>query len=127
MPTAVASTSRLRHENNLEKDILATGPLRTKSKKRKARRDEDEEQGYVDAKSSRKILKIGQELQNEDIEAESPRPSHDPFAFESRFPDGEDEEEFGKYDNEEDWGDEDDEIVEEVVRRQRLYCKSMVC
>ena len=121
MPGTIASTSRPRHENNLEKDILATGPLRIKSKKRKARKDEDEDLGYVDAKSSRKILKIGQELQNEDVETQALKlPSHDPFAFESRFPDAEEEEDLEKYDDEEAWGDEEDEIVEEVVRRQHI-------
>lgn len=119
MPATIASATKPRHENTLEKDILATGPLRVKSKKRKARKDEDEDLGYVDAKSSRKILKIGQELQNEDTETQSLKaPSHDPFAFESRFPDVQEEkEDFGNYDDEEEWGDEEDEIVEEVVRR----------
>ena len=129
MPTAVANASRFRHENNLEKDILATGPLRTKSKKRKTQREEDDDLGYVDAKSSRKILKIGQELQNEDAEAQSTKPPlQDPFAFETRFPDGQEEQDFEKYDDddEEGWGDEEDEIIEEAVRETETFTSSLL-
>jgi essential nuclear protein 1 len=116
MSAAVAGSARFRHENPLEKDILATGPLRTKSKKRKAKREDDAEDGYIDSRASRKILKIGQELEEEDRQAREVTKTYDPFAFESRFPE-EEEEDFSKYDDDEAWGDEEEEIVEEVVSR----------
>ena len=122
MPAAVTGSSRFRHDNPLEKDILATGPLRTKMKKRKAKRDEDDEEAlFVDSKASRKILKIAQELQDED-QAARPLPlSKDPFAVESRFPEGnQEEEDLDKYEHDDEaWGDEEDE-VEELVRKS--YC-----
>lgn len=113
----MAPTSRSRSARRLaplEEDLTATGPLRHRSKKRKAR-PEDDGGGYVDSRSSRKILKIGQDLADEEqqeIGAAAPNPA---FTFESRFggasaSEGED----GRYDDEA-WGDEEDEIVEEDV------------
>ena len=129
MPAAVAGPSRFRHENPLEKDILATGPLRTKTKKRKAKQDEDDEEAkFIDSRASRKILKIGQELQDEDQAARPLPPSKDPFAFQSRFPEEDQEEEdLEKYEHDDEaWGDEEDEEVEEVVR-ESLCIKEPHC
>ena len=69
----------------LAEDVAETGILRTKSKKRKLNaNNEDEEPSYVDSRASRKILRIGRELQDEaeadDVTAR-PNPA---FAFESR-------------------------------------------
>ena len=113
----MAPTSRSRSARRhapLEEDIVATGPLRQRSKKRKARL-EDDGSDYVDSRSSRKILKIGQDLADEEQRenvAAAPNPA---FTFESRFGGtSEPEEEDGQYDDEA-WGDEEDDIVEEVV------------
>ena len=68
----------------LEDDLLATGPLRPKSNKRKARRGDDEGERFVDSKSSRKILKIGRDLHDEDEELSTEDAPDNAFAFESR-------------------------------------------
>ncbi|ATZ50576.1 Bcenp1 [Botrytis cinerea B05.10] len=102
-----------RRHNPLEADLTASGPLKTKSGKRKSR-NEDEEEKFVDSKSSRRILKIGQELADEDeAETQAAKPNA-AFNFDSRFEneDEEDEPEFGDEDGEE-WGD-DDEVPELV-------------
>lgn len=68
----------------------------------------------MDSKSSRKILKIGQDLADE-VDGESiVQPSNPAFAFESRFGD-EEAAEAGQDDDEEAWGDEDEVVVEEIV------------
>lgn len=115
MPSTVKGAARYRHEAPLENSILASGPLRTASKKRKAKRDDAEDgDGYVDSKSSRKILKIGQELEEEERKAKQATQHTSAFAFESRFDGGESgQEDQTNYDDEEEWGDED-EIVEEI-------------
>ena len=120
MAPSSRSRSARRHAP-LEEDLTATGPLRHRSKKRKAR-PEDDGSGYVDSRSSRKILKIGQDLADEEQQetvAAAPNPA---FTFESRFggtsePEEEDDD---RYDDEA-WGDDEDEVVEEVVcSRQTL-------
>ncbi|KAL8904976.1 MAG: hypothetical protein Q9207_002929 [Kuettlingeria erythrocarpa] len=109
---SVSSRNGHRHKP-LSEDIVATGPLRTKSKKRKTRPDDDENK-YVDTKSSRKILKIGQDLADE-VDGESIiQPPNPAFAFESRFGDEEEAAEVGQDDDEEAWGDEEEDIVEEI-------------
>ena len=100
-------------------DLVATGPLRTKSKKRKARSDEEPEKSYVDSQSSRKILKIGQELQeeeDEELKAGLPNPA---FAFDSRLgggsgSDSKEELDRRKYEDEDAWGSEEEGTVEAV-------------
>ena len=99
----------------LEQDILQTGPLRNKSNKRKAR-PEAEDGGYVDSRSSRKILRIGQELADEEEQARIAAAPNPAFSFESRV--GRDtaaEEAIEQYDDKDAWGDEDD-VLEENVR-----------
>ena len=112
-PSRSRSKSRNRHAP-LEEDILKTGPLKTKSNKRKSR-PETEERGYVDARSSRKILKIGQDLAEEEQQenlAIAPNPA---FTFESRFGGIEPLKEEKLYDDDgEAWGDEEEEI-EQIV------------
>ena len=114
-PSRSRSKSRNRHVP-LEEDILKTRSLKTKSNKRKAR-PETEGDGYVDSRSSRKILKIGQELA-EEVQAENVAAAPNPaFTFQSRYG-GEDaqEEDTTQYDDDDDaWGDEED-VVEEIVR-----------
>lgn len=105
--------------------MTSVGHIRTqpsKKNKRKSRTDEDREDGerFVDAKQSRKILQIGQELADEDASeqkaarGETSGKINHAFDFESRLegdePVSDDEDKFG----EDEWGDEDEE-VEEVV------------
>ena len=107
-----------RHSQSLADEIVSAGLVNAKSKKRKARSEtEDEEARYVDSRLSRKILKIGQDLADEELEnTETARPNS-AFTFDSRFTadivsdDDDDALEMG----DDTWGDEEDEIVEEVV------------
>lgn len=125
MPKATSSRSAAvgRRHNPLAEDIVATGHLRThssKNSKRKSQSDEDQDDGerFIDAKMSRKILQIGQELADED--AAEQRTSlgniaakdNTAFDFESRFEDDEafsDDEKF----QDDPWGDEEE--IEQVV------------
>lgn len=120
MPKATTPSSGERRHVPLADDLLATGHLRTKSSKRKSRSDENDEDHYIDAKTSRKILQIGQDLADEDA-AHTRTDSTDEietnaaFNFDSRFTAEEesDDEDAQKYGDDE-WGDEVEE-VEEVV------------
>ena len=115
MAPSSRSRSQRRHVP-LEQDLTATGPLRTRSKKRKSR-PEDADGGYIDSKSSRKILKIGQDLVDEERQENAESAPNPAFTFESRFgaESGSDEGD-APHDDEEAWGDEEDDVVEEVVR-----------
>lgn len=110
-----------RHDPLVE-EYAPSYPFKQKTfhKKRKSRSDGDEgEEQIVDTKASRKILRIGQELAEEDDaqsrkkhESGAPNPA---FAFDSRFGgDVESEEEGATY---EEWEDED-EVEEEVCARK---------
>lgn len=122
MPKATSSrAAAARRHNPLADDITSAGHLRTQSGKKGKRQsgDEDEEgengQRFVDAKMSRKILQIGQELAEEDAAEQKlalgsePKPNT-AFEFDTRFEDeplSDDE----KFPNDE-WVDDE---VEEVV------------
>jgi essential nuclear protein 1 len=126
MPKATTprSAAATRRHNPLAEDILTGGHLRTqpsKKNKRKSRAEEDHEDGerFIDAKMSRKILQIGQELADEDeaeqkaARGQTGEKVNTAFDFESRFEDEEflsDDDERFKDDQ---W--EDEEEVEEVV------------
>lgn len=102
-----------RRHNALENDLLATGPLKNKAPKRKSRHEEDGGEKFVDAKASRKILRIGQELAAEDEQEQgSGVAKNTAFDFESRLEEDDLSDDAGQ-DVAEDWGDED-EIVEEI-------------
>lgn len=118
-----------RRHNRLEDDITAaSGRLRTKSiiGKRKSRPDEDgpneKSDGYVDARSSRKILAIAQDLADEDAadqraKAKAVGASPGAFGFDSRFGEGEEDDngaEAQNYDEHEDWLPEEDIQDEDV-------------
>ena len=117
MAPSSRSRSQRRHPP-LEQDLTATAPLRARSKKRKAR-PEVEDQEYIDSRSSRKILRIGQDLVDEEHQenlALAPNPA---FTFESRFgAESSSEEGAARNSDEEAWVDEADEVVEEVVCRR---------
>jgi essential nuclear protein 1 len=108
--TSVAEARQFRRHNPLEDDLLATGPLRSKPSKRKSGKQSGSEENYVDSRASRNILKIGQELADEEKELQRISKPNTAFDFNSRF---EDEDQEAGYEDEEAWGDED-EIVEEV-------------
>jgi len=92
--------------NPLAEEYSATQAFKSKAPKKRNRKDENDEDNVIDTKASRKILKIGQELADEDEEERKsrfPAPPNAAFAFETRFPqDVESEEETGKWDDEED-------------------------
>lgn len=106
--TPVSPGRQARRHNPLEEDLTASGPLKTKPAKRKSRRQDEGDQ-FVDSKASRKILRIGQELADEDAEENQVQKPNTAFDFESRFA-GEDEEE--ALEDAEAWGDEEE--VEEI-------------
>lgn len=86
--------------------------MRNKAPKRKSRSKEEDEDNFVDSKASRKILKIGRELIEEDRQ-ENPATEPVHSAFDSRFDFEDEEQEVFDDDNDEAWGDEDD-VVEEI-------------
>jgi essential nuclear protein 1 len=84
MPKATTPVTSSRRHNPLEDDITATGLLKNKAGKRKSRHEEGEEK-FVDSKASRKILKIAQDLADEDqAENQVPKPNA-AFDFSSRI------------------------------------------
>lgn len=103
-----------RRHNPLSEDIAATGPLRSKSAKRKAKQLGEEDDKYVDSRSTRKILKIGQDLLENDKEESGVFPSNRAFSLESRFSQ-DDRLDFQDTDDD-DWGDEEVDEIEDVVR-----------
>lgn len=110
-----------RRHNPLEHDISsAGGRLRTKSitGKRKSRSDENAHgDGYIDARSSSKILAIAQDLADEaaadaKIIAKPVTSPHAAFGFDSRFVGDEEDRDAGQSAEEDEWvPDEEDEIV----------------
>ncbi|PLN78704.1 Bystin-domain-containing protein [Aspergillus taichungensis] len=127
MPKAAATraTAGARRHNPLAEDIVTAGHIRAqpgKKNKRVSQTAEDNEDGerYIDAKTSRKILQIGQELADEDaaerksIAGPMPTNEHSAFDFGSRPEDDEllsDDE----ANMEEQWGDEEEEVEEVEV------------
>ncbi|RDA95013.1 hypothetical protein CP533_2102 [Ophiocordyceps camponoti-saundersi (nom. inval.)] len=115
-PAPMAERQARRH-NPLEDDILATGVLRNKPSKKRPR-GQDEDQGFVDSRASRDILRIGRELvDEEDAERRAVReePVVDNFVYSSRVEEAEAEVNAGHaYEDDDDgWGDEE-EVVEEI-------------
>ena len=104
-----------RHQNSLPEDLAATGILRTKSKKRKAKREDGDGNGFIDSRSSRKILKIGQELVNEEQHASQGVLPRTAFTFESRIEEKNEPEDDLHEDDGEVWVDEDGQEIEETV------------
>lgn len=128
-PVNMSRTARLssgaredRRHDPLGEEYSPTAPLKRKAGKKRKLQTEDEQarDGYVDSKSSRRILDLGQDLAAEAEAEAKPRqsePGTSVFAFESRFPivaaaEDEGDADQGDYDNEEAWGS--DEEVGEV-------------
>ena len=104
--------------NPLAEEYLPSDPYKNKTKRTKRNKSEDDnEQGYVDSKSSRKILEIGRELEEEDERENhngAPKAANPAFDFESRIGEEDlDEHVEGQFDDDEEaWGEEEE--VEEV-------------
>ncbi|KAK4911990.1 snoRNA-binding rRNA-processing protein [Elasticomyces elasticus] len=126
----MASAATARRHLPLAQDIeTAGGRLRTKSitGKRKSRGDGDSKgDGYIDSRSSKKILAIAQELADEDAAERRAvaRPKRqEQFEFDSRFEQADEEEEDAQHvgdDAEDGWGDEEEEVVEEDLDPSEL-------
>ncbi|KAL8729581.1 MAG: hypothetical protein Q9166_004661 [cf. Caloplaca sp. 2 TL-2023] len=101
------SSRKPRRHNPLSDDLVATGPLRKRPKKRKAKPEDDEER-FVDTRSSRKILKTGQDLADEIHQGTGTIAPNPAFDFESRLG-GSDGSAHGELEDDEDaWGSEYD-------------------
>ncbi|KAH7068043.1 Bystin-domain-containing protein [Paraphoma chrysanthemicola] len=120
MPKAPKSPgAREQRHNPLAEEYAPSDPWKQKPAKRQKRnKDDKEEDKFVDSKSSRKILDIGRELEEEDERenrVQRPDGANPAFDFETRM--GEDDAEIDETahneDDDEAWG-EDDEEVEEV-------------
>jgi len=121
MPKAPKSPgARDQRHNPLAEEYAPSDPFRTKAAKRQKRNRDDppEEQTVVDAKSSRRILDIGRELQEEDErenQARRPTAPNAAFDFETRMGEDHGEEQEQPFDEDDEaWGDEDDDEVETV-------------
>jgi essential nuclear protein 1 len=129
MPKATNSraAAAARRHNPLADDISAVGHLRTTSTTKKGKRqsEDDDEQGengerYIDAKMSRKILQIGQELADEDAAEHKLRiggaqqKSNAAFDFDTTRFEDEALSDDDKFEND-GWID-DEEEVEDIVR-----------
>ncbi|KIW91609.1 uncharacterized protein Z519_07577 [Cladophialophora bantiana CBS 173.52] len=118
----MSNSATARRHVPLEDEITASGGrLRTKSitGKRKSRSDENAQgDGYVDSRSSRKILAIAQDLADEDAAerratgANFASPTNTAFGFDSRFA-GDDEEENGNAEAQNQFGDGEEWIPED--------------
>lgn len=117
--TTAADARQTRRHNPLADEYAPSNPLKQKAPKKRARKNSAEE-GFVDAKASRKILRIGQDLADEEeaeLKAQKPQAPNPAFAFDTRLDAGaeseEDEVQYG--DDDEAWGDEEEEIVIDEV------------
>ena len=123
-PTHHRRRSGQRRHNPLEDDITATGILRTKSGKQDSEAaDGDNEDNFVDSRSSKNILRIGRQLEEDDgLERSKPQapPLADSFGYDSRF-DDDAEEQIKLYgDEDEAWGDVEEEVEEIEVDPEDL-------
>ncbi len=114
--TTPSSSSKRRH-NPLEDDLVSTGVLKNRDGRpsKRADRKQAEEQAYVDAKSSRKILAMSRDLiDEEDLQsAENNASAPSAFDFDPSRLDGDSDRDEDEFANEEAWGDEED-VVEEI-------------
>lgn len=121
--TPKAARGEARRHNPLEDDIVATGVLKTKSGKRKSKDADGETQdGFVDPRASRNILRMGREFAEEE-EANKPKPptvEADNFGYDSRFDEAKEEQDKVYADDDDAWGDEDEEVEEIEVDPEDL-------
>lgn len=114
-------TKQDRRQVPLSEEYLPSYPEKRKAPKRKKSQIEEEDEGYIDSKSSRKILKIGQDLVDEEAkERQLLNPdlndnNKKAFEFESRFAGDviSDEDDGAAFDDDgEEWQDDDEEVLE---------------
>ena len=119
MPSVKRSRSA-RGRVPLADEIESIGPLKNRAKKRKSV-VENEGNTYLDTKSSRKILRIGQDLADEEAEAanQDAHASNTAFNLDSRHLDVENEDPEDEEVHEA-WEDEDSEGFPEVVRKHSI-------
>lgn len=113
----VSEARQARRHNPLTEDLAPTEFKHKSPKRKRGRKEEHDEDHFVDAKASRRILQIGQELAEEDEQGRKEQngtAASNAFSFDSRLEPAEVEEEAGEFDDEEAWGDEEEEEVEEV-------------
>ncbi|KAG8530093.1 uncharacterized protein KY384_005575 [Bacidia gigantensis] len=124
MPASHRSRSSNRRPKHvpLAEDLVSTAPIRTKTKKRKTQPDVEDgtSKSYVDSRSSRKILKIGHDLQDEENEEAKSSLPNLAFAFESRFGatsegDSDDGNAGGLHDDDEAWGSAEEAASEAEI------------
>lgn len=111
MPKVSSSAAApARRHNPLETDIVGgSGILRPGGKKSKTKASKEKEE-YVEAKQSARILRLGQQLADEEDGANiAPTEHKSAFDPDSRFAPDEDEQDDGAYDDDA-WGDDDDEV-----------------
>ncbi|PFH60989.1 hypothetical protein XA68_18462 [Ophiocordyceps unilateralis] len=119
-----------RRHNPLEDDILTSGLLRSKPNKKRPR-GQDADEGFVDSRASRDILRIGRELVDEEAAeraATTTEPIVDSFGYDSRFDEAEaDADAAHAYGDDDDWGDEEEAVEEIEIDPQDLetYSKFM--
>jgi essential nuclear protein 1 len=121
MPKIPRPAQANERHNPLAEEYSPVQAFKQKAPKKRNRRDETEEDHVIDTKASRKILRIGQDLADEDEEERKARyaeqQTNPAFDFESRFANdvqSEEEEDAGKWDDEEAWGDEEEVFEVEV-------------
>ncbi|KAK5118983.1 hypothetical protein LTR62_000194 [Meristemomyces frigidus] len=125
MPKTARSNSMVRQDrrhNPLSEEYAPTQPLKQKlgKKRKQSSGEEGGQEGYVDSKSSRHILQLGQELTGEDdIERQAKRTATVTSGFEGfggfREDIGDEEDggaEVGEYDDEAAWGSEEEDVEE---------------
>lgn len=119
MPRSSAASSHgPRHErrhNPLSDDLRATGPLRTKPSKKRNRNEEGEGEQYVNAEASRKILKIGRDLAEEDYIGQQANQASLAFGLDSRFGESEEEDADDNSKGEDAWDNEEEVELEVEV------------
>ncbi|KAF2225995.1 Bystin-domain-containing protein [Elsinoe ampelina] len=115
--SAQRDTRQERRHNPLSDDYQPKYAEKTRApKRRKSNPEGDDEEGFIGSKASRKILKIGQDLVDEEAEelrAQQPAAPNKAFDFDARFGDDEQQEieAEGDFDDVEGWEDEE-EVVE---------------
>ncbi|ONH69117.1 Essential nuclear protein 1 [Cyberlindnera fabianii] len=123
MGKAVIDKKKQRHDPLYKELTTQGGNLRTKARGKKKQEDDEDAQEYIDPTSSRKILQLAKE-QQEELEREDQKELRDQgkFSFGARFVDEEeeeDEEDEENYENISDFGsDEEYEFDEEDINEE---------
>lgn len=131
MGTPAVASSHADPRGSLSEAYLPTHTIKRKSGKRKKPSDGDDHPDgnhFVDATASRKILRIGRELVEEDQAESKGAPvavSNPAFAFDSRTPLSESESLGEDEQGAESWDEADEDFGEEAVRFGR--CAQRCC